>query len=160
MKQEQDLIDLLSPAVIPDPIHRVRRRHTGSRTKALSTPGLKLASMIDVVFLLLIFFVATTSFQIDEGGLLAAMPGSTEGDGLPPTPIQIDLTSSDDGVTYSLLIDGVPIDNASALSARMTNRVATGQMASDDLVNIRPQSKVRWQHVLNMYNACVAAELG
>ena len=41
----------------------------------------------------------------------------------------------------------------------MTHRVRTGQMASDDMVKIQPQGHVRWQHVLNVYNACVSAEL-
>ncbi|MEO0477112.1 MAG: hypothetical protein AAF085_14245, partial [Planctomycetota bacterium] len=66
---------------------------------------------------------------------------------------------SDDGVTYSMQVDGVPVQGATGLSAYMANRVRTGQMASHDLVKIQPQGHVRWQHVMNVYNACVSAGL-
>ena len=120
---------------------------------------LKLTSMIDVVFLLLIFFVITASFTVDEGTLLATMPGTTKGIDPPPPLVRIDLTSADDGITYSLQVNGQRIDNASALADYMNNRVQAGQMAKDDLVQITPQGEVRWQHVVNVYNACVNAEL-
>ena len=115
--------------------------------------------MIDVVFLLLIFFVITASFTFDEGTLLATMPGNTKGIDPPPPLVRVDLTSADDGVTYSLRVDGRPIDSATALADYMNHRVRAGQMAKDDLVQISPQGEVRWQHVVNVYNACVSAQL-
>jgi len=123
---------------------------------------LGLTPMIDVIFLLLIYFVITANFTIDEGTLLATMPGNSaenrpEDDLDPPT--NIDLTSADDGVTYSIVVNGQRIENATALAGYMTNRVATAQMAKDDIVQIKPQGVVRWQHVVNVFNACVSAEL-
>lgn len=113
--------------------------------------------MIDVVFLLLVFFLATASFQHDEGTLQANMPGYSGG--LSPIPTMVELSSADDGMTYNMHVDGVPIEGASDLAEYMTRRVQAGQMAPDDLVQIKPQGEVRWQHVLNVYNACVNAEL-
>ncbi|MBN1845517.1 MAG: biopolymer transporter ExbD [Sedimentisphaerales bacterium] len=40
----------------------------------LTRPGLNMGAMIDVVFLLLIFFMCTTSFQPTESGLSAQLP--------------------------------------------------------------------------------------
>lgn len=166
MKQDQERIDPASPtAADQSSQHEACRRHdrpAAHQRRGSDKPELKMTSLIDVVFLLLIFFVVTANFTIDEGSLLATMPGSTTGPNHrvpPPTPVQIDLASSDDGVTYRLTVDGVVIEGASALSALMADRVATGRMAQDDLVRITPQGVVRWQHVLNVYNACVSAEL-
>jgi len=161
MKQDQAPIDQVSPAVVPDQAHQSRRRRNASTTRGLRKPELKLTSMIDVVFLLLIFFVVTANVTIDEGTLQARMPGNSKPDltQLPPVPVLVDIRSSDDGLTYSMKVDGVGVQGASELSAYMTNRVATGQMASDDLVKITPQGVVRWQHVVNVYNACVTAKL-
>lgn len=144
------------------PTPRLSRHRKSHQPPGLRKPELKLTSMIDVIFLLLIFFVATASFQIDEGALQATLPGDSTPPRLPvppPTPLLVDMRSADDGLTYSMTVNGVPIAGATELSAYMTNRVKSGQMASDDLVKINPQGQVRWQHVLNVYNACVSAEL-
>lgn len=141
--------------------------HVSTRKKRKKGVGgedmqLQMTSMIDVVFLLLIYFVITANFTIDEGTLLATMPGNSSQDrpedDLDP-PVNIDLTSADDGVTYAIVINGQRIDDASALAAYMKNRVATAQMAIDDIVQIKPQGEVRWQHVVNVFNACVSAKL-
>jgi biopolymer transport protein ExbD len=161
MKQDADPI---APAIQEhdaDACRATRRRQDSDNGNGLRKPQLKLTSMIDVVFLLLIFFVVTASFQIDEGSLLAKMPGNSAdpSDDPPPPTVRVELRSSDDGVTYSLQVDGVPIDGATGLSAYMANRVQTGQIAADDFIEITPQGEVRWQHVVNVYNACVSAEL-
>lgn len=134
---------------------RARKRRLGLRK-----PELKQTSMIDVVFLLLIFFVVTANFTVDEASLLATLPGNSgPGHSILDVPVQVDMISADDGLTYSMSVNGVAVDGASELSAYMANRVQAGLMASDDLVKIKPQGVVRWQHVLNVYNACVSAEL-
>ncbi|MFK7790933.1 MAG: ExbD/TolR family protein [Phycisphaeraceae bacterium] len=141
--------------------------HVSTRKKRKKGVGgedmqLQMTSMIDVVFLLLIYFVITANFTIDEGTLLATMPGNSAQDRPEDTldpPTNIELTSADDGVTYRIRVDGQEPANASALATYMTNRVASGQMAKDDIVQIKPQGVVRWQHVVNVFNACVSAEL-
>ena len=141
--------------------------HVSTRKKRKKGVGgeemqLQMTSMIDVVFLLLIYFVITANFTIDEGTLLATMPGNSAQDRpedqLDP-PVNIELTTSGDFVTYRIRVDGQEPSNASELAAYMKNRVAIGQMAKDDIVQIKPQGEVRWQHVVNVFNACVSAEL-
>ena len=144
---------------VADRTNQVDRGRPAGRGRGSKKIQLKLTSMIDVVFLLLVFFVVTATFTADEGSLLATMPGDTGSIEPPPPPVSVELASSDDGVTYSLTVDGARVDSASDLSALMATKLQTGQIASDDLVMIRPQGHVRWQHVLNVYNACVSAEL-
>jgi biopolymer transport protein ExbD len=153
-----------SESEVPDDqvVHHVSTRKKRKKGVGGESMQLQMTSMIDVVFLLLIYFVITANFTIDEGTLLATMPGNSaenrpDEDLEPPT--NIDLTSADDGVTYAIVVNGQRIDNASALAGYMANRVATAQMAKDDVVQIKPQGVVRWQHVVNVFNACVSAEL-
>ena len=137
-------------------------RHQAAKGRGRQKPELKLTSMIDVVFLLLIFFVVTATFTIEEGTVLATLPGNSRpiGPAPPPQiPVAVELASADDGVTYRLTVDGLRVDSAADLSAMMTDRLQNGRLANDDLVMIKPQGHVRWEHVLNVYNACVSAEL-
>ena len=62
-------------------------------------------------------------------------------------------------MTYSIIVNGQRIPDAASLAGFMKNRVATGQMKADDVVQIKPQGVVRWQHVVNVFNACVTAKL-
>lgn len=143
-------------------VHHVSTRKKRKKGVGGEQMQLQMTSMIDVVFLLLIYFIVTANFTIDEGTLVATMPGNSSEnrpeDDLDP-PVNIDLTSADDGVTYAIVVNGQRIDDATALSAYMQNRVQTAQMAIDDIVQIKPQGVVRWQHVVNVFNACVSAEL-
>lgn len=143
-------------------VHHVSTRKKRKKGVGGEDMQLQMTSMIDVVFLLLIYFIITATFTIDEGTLLATMPGNSaqdrpEDDLDPPT--NIDLTSADDGVTYSIVVNGQRIDNATALAGYMEGRVQGGQMKADDIVQIKPQGVVRWQHVVNVFNACVSAKL-
>ena len=143
-------------------VHHVSTRKKRKKGVGGEDMQLQMTSMIDVVFLLLIYFVITANFTIDEGTLLATMPGNSAQDrpdqDLDP-PTNIDLTSADDGVTYAIVVKGQRIDNATQLAAYLTGRVKGGQMKADDVVQIKPQGVVRWQHVVNVFNACVSAEL-
>ena len=149
---------------VPDEqvVHHVSTRKKRKKGVGGEAMQLQMTSMIDVVFLLLIYFVITANFTIDEGALLATMPGNSAQDrpdeDLDP-PTNIELTSADDGVTYRISVNGQPIDNATALAGFMKARVRTGQMKADDIVQIKPQGEVRWQHVVNVFNACVRANL-
>ncbi|MGB0767201.1 MAG: biopolymer transporter ExbD [Phycisphaeraceae bacterium] len=144
-----------------DGVIRGRFRSQSQAAKAIvgGRFELKLTSMIDVVFLLLVFFVVTATFTHDEGTLLATMPGEMDGESRIHHPINVELTSADDGISYHLTVDGRSIESATALAQTLSDRVRRGQMAIDDPVQINPQGVVRWQHVVNVFNACVSAEL-
>lgn len=155
-------------AAAPEPAEEQIVHHVSQRKKRKKGVGgeeieLQLTSMIDVIFQLLIYFVITANFQIDEGTIIATLPGnasdSPQEQDLDP-PVVIELTSGDDGVTYTLTVDGQRMDEGvSQLSGYLVGQVNGGQIAIDDQVQIKPQGIVRWQHVVNVFNACVSAKL-
>ena len=130
---------------------------------------LNFTSMIDVIFLLLIYFVITANFAIDEGVISAKLPAAP---GLsastapkpPQRPLRI-VVSSAGQHGYRLHIDGLaqaPTDFV-ALAGLLTNlqhnpeRGLRGPYKDDAPVIIKPDGAVRWQHVVNAFNAAVTA---
>lgn len=133
---------------------------------------LNLTSMIDVVFLLLIYFVTTASFAHAEGIIIARMP-ETAGSDLteipqPPDaelPLKISLTSSGANA-YRINLDSYPaapvsFDALAGLLTQLRYDAAAnpnGVYKADHPIVIQADGKVRWQHVTNAFNATVAAK--
>lgn len=158
----------LNDIQMPDPdaeaipvVHHTSQRK--KRRKDKPAMELQLTSMIDVIFQLLIYFVITANFMIDEGTIKATMPGQSAPPKeivKPPVPVYIDLVSADDGVTYSILVDQRAISGgASELYGYLEQQLASSRIEKDSDIQIRPQGRVRWQHVVNVFNACSRAEL-
>ncbi len=144
-------------------VHHVSQRKKRKKGVGGEEIELNLTSMIDVIFQLLIYFVITANFQIDEGTILATLPGNAaenrEQQNIEP-PVVIELTSGDDGITSRLIVDGRELrEGVAQLRGYFEGQIGSGEMAKDDIVQIKPQGVVRWQHVVNVFNACVAAEL-
>ena len=146
-------------------VHHVSQRKKRKKGVGGEEMELQLTSMIDVIFQLLIYFVITANFQIDEGVILATLPGNaaeTQEETTPPTPIVIGLTTTDDGLTYTLTLENrrVRDDSVTVLYGELASKVAGGVYSKeDDIFQIKAAPKVRWQHVVNVFNACVKAEL-
>jgi len=128
-----------------------------------------LSSMIDVIFLLLIYFVSTVNFTPDEGVLTAKLP---QGSGRPSTdlappqrPLNILLTAAGE-TDCRIQIEGYPQAPGSfnelatfliKLQYDPEQGLRSGAFKPDSPVVIRPESGVRWQHVANAFNAAVRA---
>ncbi len=113
--------------------------------------GLNLAPMIDVVFLLLVFFMVATTFAREEEQLDVNLPASEAGEGAEPTD-EITIVLHQDG---SVLVNGDPLDEA-ALPARLK------LLADEDdslPVTIRGDRDVVLQRVVAVMDACVLAGL-
>jgi len=129
---------------------------------------LNLTAMIDVIFLLMIYFVITASFAIDEGLLTAKLP---EGTGqptpkpkTPERPIRIRLSPLALPTEYRIELVGFassPRDFrelAETLSGIQFNKKnPSGSFKPDNQVIIEPTARVRWQHVVNAFNAAIKA---
>ena len=128
-----------------------------------------LSSMIDVIFLLLIYFVVTANFTPDEGVLTTKLPQGTGQPSqeltLPERPLNIILTPV--GLTdCRISIEGYPqapagFADLSALLIELQYDPEAGRRSGmfkpDSPVVIKPQADVRWQHVVNAFNAAVRA---
>lgn len=141
--------------------HENRRKNRG----AAKTMQLNLTSMIDIIFLLLIYFVVTATFAIDEGVITATLPG-----GPPPPddvpdpkePLEIILTSFDQaGVRIGVGADapGSFAELGQLLQTMQFNEGNSAGVYKDDHpVVIKPDGTVRWQHVVNAFNQAVRAK--
>ncbi|MBI1373970.1 MAG: hypothetical protein GC159_14705 [Phycisphaera sp.] len=128
---------------------------------------LNLTSMMDVVFQLLIFFVLTASFAVGEGILPAELPvgqGKQADTDTPKQPIKV-LLKSAGGEDVLIQLEGMPTAPADFPELYQTLRsmqVGSGGAFAvynkDDPIIIKPDSTVRWGHVVNAFNACVRAK--
>ncbi|MEM9883628.1 MAG: biopolymer transporter ExbD [Planctomycetota bacterium] len=151
--------------------HRSARQRRRARRGPAAVGELNLTSMIDVIFQLLIYFVVTASFMVDEGVLAAMLPqgpGSpAPPDELPRQTIVIEITSSRDDPA----VVGIAWDprQATADFAQLAAQLDLerhdpergrfgGTYAPDHPIEIRPDGQVRWQHVVDAFNAAIAAE--
>ena len=125
---------------------------------------LNMTSMIDVVFQLLIYFVITASFVMGEGVITANFPsgsGPSQPDPLDPKqPIRITLSSRGES-GYRLDVDRAPTAPSTfGELAKMLEGMQVGKggfFEADNPVVIAPSGDVRWQHVVNAFNAAVRA---
>jgi biopolymer transport protein ExbD len=141
--------------------------HQSNREKreiGVAKMQLNLTPMIDVIFLLLIYFVVTASFAANEAVLVTNLPygGSSSKTDIPDMPLKIHLKSvSSTGV--QIAVAGQRVASFSQLAEVLISKQdnpnlgRSGTFAQDDPVKIQPKGDVRWQHVVNAFNAAVKA---
>lgn len=131
---------------------------------------LNLTSMIDVIFLLLIYFVVTASFTPDEGIITTKLPaqkGMGAQSSLEPPKRPLDIVVRDIGnYEYRLIIEQVrdrtPRDFkhlAQILAELLHDDDNPGGIYPDDTpILIKPDRGTAWQHVVNAFNAAITAK--
>ncbi len=147
--------------------HRAASKRHG-RPRPSMQPNL--SAMIDVIFLLLIYFVSTVNFTPDEGVLTAKLPqgtGQPSTDLAPPQrPLNILLSAAGE-TDCRINIEGYPQTPGSftelatflvELQYDPERGLRSGVFKPDTQVVIRPEEGVRWQHVANTFNAAVRAK--
>jgi len=144
----------MTPARLSD---RLKRRRSAWGMSLNLTP------MIDVVFLLLFFFLTVSRFRATEGMLPARLPGQPAGVSteIPRTPIRIRfLADPTSPGTSRVTIDRfrespLPI---SALAAALTEvRENQPGFGTDTPVWLLAGDDVSWDDVVNVYNAALTA---
>ena len=115
--------------------------------------GFQIAPMLDVLFVLLLFFMVTAGSQKHEATLTTQLPGGKPG-GDVPLEIGIDA----DG---QVNVSGVPVGDAAdakldPLVDRLTQVLASN--ATQPVV-ITPMRSTKQQRVVDVLNACAAAKV-
>lgn len=121
--------------------------------------GFQIAPMVDVVFVLMLFFMASAGMQVVEKELGINLPSGGQGRsvGPPPTPIMIDI-SSDGQVTMNNQPYGTPTDKAlPALRDWLKNTIE--QFGDKDPVIIRPNPDTKHERIIDVLNAAAAAKV-
>jgi len=134
-----------------------------TRRQPAGTISVALTPMIDITFNLLIFFLVATSFHGAEGVLRSRLPHARSAPkraAVPISPVRLRIEQTGPGLDdYELRIDNIAWrsrsfdDLASALERILRLPGYDRQVP----VILAPAEKVRWQHVVNAYNAALRA---
>ncbi len=153
---------------LTETVHHTPLRKKRGRSTVVGQ--LNLTAMIDVIFLLLIYFVITSNFRVDEGVLVATLPQGSgrpqETTALPPQKIELMLTAGTvDDTQVTIQRGSVAYTTFAELKADLAaNRFdpdagqLDGLFEPDNPIIIQPGPSVRWQHVVDAFNACIAAK--
>jgi biopolymer transport protein ExbD len=110
-------------------------------------PTLNLTSLIDVLFLLIIFFMVATKFDEMERNIEVAVPEvSQAGDGMPPPQPML----------VQVLADGkLELDGKAVSVDELTSRLAAARTpVTEPSVVIRGDATCAFQHVASALAAC------
>jgi biopolymer transport protein ExbD len=114
--------------------------------------GLNLTSLIDVVFLLLIFFMVATTFLDPEREIGIELPAAENATVSEEVPDEIIINVARDG---ALSLGGAPVDRA-GLDAALKRAAASDPTTP---VTIRGDRMVHHEDVVGVMDACGAAGL-
>jgi len=115
--------------------------------------GLQIAPMLDVMFVLLMFFMVMAGQQVKEAELGVSVPGSGQPSTTVKTPVTIRIAP--DGV---VTLNDTPVDSREdrempRLRARLKLLI---EALSEQSVIIRPNDRAPYQRVVDVLNACGA----
>lgn len=156
------------------PHRRLRDRREDESGRRGPRIGLNVTAMIDVVFLLLVYFMAATNFRLGEevyrldlperGAAAAADPFELDDE-----PLVIRVATTDAAAPammhgYSIRVDG-PYDQPESfrglhqfLQRRQFSEASfEGLFAADHPIVIEPTHQTRWEHAIDAFNAAARA---
>ena len=119
--------------------------------------GFQIAPMVDVVFVLMLFFMASAGSQVAERELNINLPGSKSPSGgsqtnVPTMPIMVDI-AADGRVTVNGKLYGSGANDKELASLREFFKEAIVQCDNKDPVIIRPEPDARHERIMDVLNA-------
>ena len=131
-------------------------------------PGLKMAPMIDVIFLLLIFFLVAGRWRPDEN--LLPIKAATAGPMLPsipkPEPLVIQISPVQNGCCIQIahqatirINDDTLQQNLATFADQLQKHLDTQKRFTTDSVEIICAEDLKWDHLAKIYNILYGLEL-
>ncbi len=115
--------------------------------------GFQIAPMLDILFVLLLFFIVSAGAQKHEASLTTQLPGGRPGS---EVPLQVGI-DSDGQVSVNSVPTDTPADaTLPQLIARLQGVVAANPTQP---VVVTPVRSARHQRVVDVLNACAAAKV-
>jgi biopolymer transport protein ExbD len=129
---------------------------SSGRIKRKAKVSMPMTAMIDVTFLLQIYFLLTTTFRQNEGQLPGSLPGIVMDRLVETVPVQIRAVGDNcQSAVYSLAGENTVLRSPQELvDSLRTRRERTGR---DATVLIQPGRAVRWRHVVEACNQAANA---
>lgn len=163
MTPPQQLIDVgPDPVVDADELPRRRRLRRPEPAPLV----LNIVSMIDVIFLLMTYFLLTAKFATREESFPVSVPTSLEGSAapapaddfaLPQTPIVLTVRTSPTG---PIILADTPVLRPASGAAGSFEELVTiaaaargAMLPADQRFTIVPEAGTRWEHALGVLNA-------
>src|SRR5271155_869603 len=116
--------------------------------------GFQIAPMLDILFVLLLFFMVSAGAQKHEAALTTQLPGI----GAPGGDVPVEVGIDDDG---QVNVSGAPVDSPTDHALpELVNRlggIVTANAAQP--VVVTPTRSTRHQRVVDVLNACAAAKV-
>ena len=115
--------------------------------------GLQIAPMLDVMFVLLLFFMVMAGKQVKEAELGVQVPGSSTATSTAKSPVTLRV-NPDGVVTFNdSTVDGRDDHDMPKLRGRLKALI---EASPDQSVIIRPNEKAPYQRIIDVLNACGA----
>lgn len=113
--------------------------------------GFQIAPMLDILFVLLLFFMVSAGAQKHEASLTTPLPGGQPGGDV---PVRVSIDDDGQASIYEVPIDGPADHDMPQLVARLHTVV---QAHAAQPIVITPTRSTRQQRVVDVLNACAAA---
>ena len=119
--------------------------------------GFQIAPMVDVVFVLLLFFMASAGSQVVERELNISRPSGrgAKAAGPPPTPVIIDISPEGVVSMNNKIFDTPASKEMPELRARLKENI--DRFGDKDPVIIRPADNARQERIIDVLNSAAAA---
>lgn len=137
------------------------RRKSSNPFAGQDDPVLDMSPLIDVAFLLLIYFLVTTTMTKQEADLGLALPGAAS---LNNQPVDVDQMVIKIGADSVVDINGEVVESnpnsrkLPALTDRLTRYAASAKIAkSEPMIIIDCHNDAKEQRFVDILNACAAA---
>ena len=119
--------------------------------------GFQIAPMVDVVFVLLLFFMASAGSQVVERELNISLPSGrgAKAAGPPPTPVIIDISPEGVVSMNNKVFDTPTSKEMPELKARLKENIE--RFGDKDPVIIRPADSARQERIIDVLNSAAAA---
>lgn len=140
----------------------MRKRRHRRKSSAEVNLGFQIAPMIDVVFVILLFFIVQASDIQVENSHVTKLPGTVETSGDTPLPDEIAVRVEDDGQIY---LNDDPLDSPTAKElpelAGSLNQLRESSEASKSkvLVTIYANELARYERVVDVLDALSRARI-
>lgn len=132
-----------------------------TKTMPAERVELQIAPLIDVVFLLLIYFMVTAALIKQEADIAFLLPAQVQQETPINSPIEvvIDIASSGD-----VIVEGMVLESTDRELTRLATRLAQLNLSAKNsgsplIVTVFPKDQVQHHRIIEVMNACAVADV-